>query len=386
MSSERPQHSGQSPLAQELTAQIQVGLFGTAGQLARQLRAVDRIAPALREAGLVRPLSIDRSLRRRASGFAAVHRSIHAFGGLLYAVGVLKHDLTVEASTIVSAGQDSRVDVGDMTYLESDRRLNWKKYDLMYDLLQATFDDPSGLPDLMILDIPLIFGREIYAISLDDDELKDEVERLRERAEAFWEVNRARCFPFDPEGPKVVTLRSRAPGELLLRLHDPGKGRSCSPDPLSAEIDTLLEGHWQDILSARMGKVIEGILNPETRTAAYASAESVDPRTFPRSLISEGMIAFHYHAGIRGKPILVETLGSQDRWTPEALDELAATLIALTYFDHNKAVPLPLWYAHESAATVRSSQWLIGYKRMVQQALREEHVDQTWLAGWEDTE
>jgi hypothetical protein len=347
---------------------------------------VDRVTKPFREAGLVRALSIDRSVRRRAAGFAAVHRSIPAFGGLLYAVGVLKHELTVEASTIVSAGQDSRVDVGDMTYLEADRRLSWKKYDLMYDLLQATFDDPAGLPDLMILDVPLIFGREIYAIGPDDDELKDEVERLRERAESFWGANRPRCYPFDAHGPKVVTLRSRAPGELLLRLHDPGKGRSCSPDPLAPAIDELIDRHWQDILSARTSKVIEGILTPETRTAAYASAESVDERTFPKSLISEGMIAFHYHAGIRGKPVLAETLGSQDRWTPEDLDELAATLIALTYFDHSKAVPLPLWYAHESAATVRSSNWLIGYKRMVQQALREEHVDQTWLSGWEDTE
>jgi hypothetical protein len=386
MSSYRVEPCGQSPLAQELTAQIQVGLFGTVGQLARQLRAVDRVAPQLRAAGLVRPLAIDRNVRRRAAGFAAVHRSIHAFGGLLYAVGVLKHELTVEASTIVSAGQDSRVNVGDMTYLESDRRLSWKKYNLMYDLLQSTFDDPAGLPDLMILDVPLIFGREIYAIGLDDDELKDEAERLRERAEAFWAANRPRCFPFDPKGPKVVTLRTREPGELLLRLHDPAKGRGCSPDPLSGEVEELLDRHWQDILSARSGKVIQGILTPQTRTAAYASAESVDPRTFPRSLISGGMIAFHYHAGIRGKPILVETLGSQDCWTPEALDELAGNLIALTYFDNSKALPLPLWYAHESAATVRSSQWLIVYKRMVQQALREEHVDNTWLSGWGDTE
>ena len=31
-----------SPLAQEMTAQIQLGLFGTVGKLARQLRAIDR--------------------------------------------------------------------------------------------------------------------------------------------------------------------------------------------------------------------------------------------------------------------------------------------------------------------------------------------------------
>ena len=386
MASRTQQPSGQSPLAQELTAQIQVGLFGTVGQLSKQLRTVDRIAPALRKAGLVRPLNIDRSIRRRAAGFAAVHRHIHAFGALLYTVGVLKHELTVEASTIVNAGQDSRVDVGDMTYLEVDRRLNWKKYDLMYDLLQAVFDDQAGLPDVMILDVPLIFGREIYGVGLEDEELEKEVERLKERAETFWEANRPRCYPFDEDGPKVVTLRSRVPGELLKHLRDPNKGRGMSPDPLAPEIDTLLEKNWQELLSAHLGRVIEGILTPETRTVAYSSAESVDPRTFPTSLISEGMLAFHYLAGLRGRPVLVETIGSKDRWTPEALDELAATLTALTYFDHSKAMPLPLWYARESAATVSKTNWLNTYKQMVQQSLREEHVDQTWLSGWEYNE
>ena len=51
-------------------------------------------------------------------------------------------------------------------------------------------------------------------------------------------------------------------------------------------------------------------------------------------------------------------------------------------------MPLPLWYAQEAAAVVRKTDrgkgWLDAYKSMVRQALREEHVDQTWLVGWEE--
>jgi hypothetical protein len=389
MTDRRPDPSDHNPLAQELTAQIQVGLFGTVGRLAKQLRVVDRVAPALREAGLVRPLSIDRTHRRRAVGFSAAHRSISAFGGLLYAVGVLRHELTAEGSAIMNSGQDSRVEVGDLTHFEADRRLKWKTYTLMYDLLQEVFDGPSAPPELLILDVPLLIGRQDQAVKFDDPELTAEISRLRERAEAFWSVYRSRCYPFAEGGPKIVTLRPGVPGELLYHLHDPKQGRACSPDPIGAEAETLVRQRWGEILSANLGRVMQGLLTPESRTAGYASAATVDPRElFPRSLVSEGMTAFHYQAGLRGRPVFVETLGGRERWTPAALDDLAAALIALTYFDHRSAMPLPLWYAQEAVAVIRRTErgkgWLDAYKSMVRQSLREEHVDHTWLAGWED--
>lgn len=388
MTDRRPDPSDHNPLAQELTAQIQVGLFGTVGRLAKQLRVVDRFAPALREAGLVRPLNIDRTYRRRAVGFSAAHRSISAFGGLLYAVGVLRHELTAEGSAIMNSGQDSRVEVGDLTHFEADRRLKWKIYTLMYDLLQEVFDTPGALPELLILDVPLLFGRQELAVQFDDPELTGEIGRLRERAEAFWSAHRPRCYPFAADGPKVVTLRPGVPGELLYHLHDPNEGRMCSPDPIGAEAETLVRQRWAEILSANLGRVMQGLLTPESRTAGYASADAVDPRTFPRSLVAEGMMAFHYQAGLRGRPVFVETLGGRDRWTPAALDGLAAALIALTYFDHRSAMPLPLWYAQEAVAVIRRTErgkgWLDAYKSMVRQSLREEHIDQTWLDGWEN--
>jgi hypothetical protein len=389
MTDRRPDPSDHNPLAQELTAQIQVGLFGTVGRLAKQLRVVDRVAPALREAGLVRPLTIDRTHRRRAVGFSAAHRSISAFGGLLYAVGVLRHELTAEGSAIMNSGQDSRVEVGDLTHFESDRRLKWKTYTLMYDLLQEVFDATAPPPELLILDVPLLIGRQDQAVKFDDPELAGEISRLRERAEAFWSAYRGRCYPFAEDGPKVVTLRPGVPGELLYHLHDPKQGRACSPDPIGAEAETLVRQRWTEILSANLGRVMQGLLTPESRTAGYASAATVDPRElFPRSLVSEGMTAFHYQAGLRGRPVFAETLGGRDRWMPSALDDLAASLIALTYFDHRSAMPLPLWYAREAVAVIRRTErgkgWLDAYKSMVRQSLREEHVDQTWLAGWEE--
>ena len=76
--------SDNNSLSQEIAAQIQLGLMGTVGKLARQLRAIDRIAPRLKEGGIVRKLKVDRDRRRHSVGISTASRSIDAFGGLLY--------------------------------------------------------------------------------------------------------------------------------------------------------------------------------------------------------------------------------------------------------------------------------------------------------------
>ena len=70
-----------NPLAQEMAAQMQLGVFGTVGKLARQLRAIQRIAPQLHKTVTCPEATGDRSLKRRAVGLAAAHQSIAAFAG-----------------------------------------------------------------------------------------------------------------------------------------------------------------------------------------------------------------------------------------------------------------------------------------------------------------
>src|SRR5688572_9406267 len=105
---------------------MQLGVFGTVAQLSGQLRALGRIAPRLKEGGLVRKLAVDRTLRRRAVGLSAASRRIGAFGGLLYAAGALAHEVVASGADITHSRQRSRLDVGDASYLEADRRLKWR--------------------------------------------------------------------------------------------------------------------------------------------------------------------------------------------------------------------------------------------------------------------
>jgi hypothetical protein len=379
-----------NPLAQEMTAQIQLGLFGTVGKLARQLRAIDRIAPRLKEGGLVRKLEIDRNIKRRAIGIAAAHRKINAFSGLLYGVGALAHELVASGANISHLGQQSRLDVGDMSLLEFERRLEWRTYRLVYDLLDEVFANDL-LPDLVLLDVPLVMGRATYAQALDDTEadtrLKSEVGALKDKLESFWSRHLDRCYPFDPKGPRVVTLVRARFGSLLRLIEQ--QGQAISPDPIDGEVERLIRTEWVQILSVGIDRVLQGILIPEHRTAAFdRDQDLLDRRAFPQALIEKGSVGFHYLTGLRGQAVQVATLGSasiwHDRGGSEALDRLAADLIALTYFDHRKSLPLPLWYARQGVEVVKKPGLLEFYKRETIRAMQEEQVDQAWLAGWEE--
>lgn len=377
-------------LAQEITAQIQLGLFGTVGTLARQLRSIDRIAPRLKEGGLVRRIQVDRDQQRRAVGLSVAHRKISAFGGLLYCVGAMSHELVTQGADITHTDQQSMIDVGDMTLLEADRRLQWKTYQLVYDLLEEIFAGDT-LPDIILLDIPFIMGRRVYAQALDDqetdEELRSEVSRLRDRLENFWDRYIDRCYPFAADGPKIVTLARGRFGSLLRLIK--AKGQEISPDPIDSEVENLIKTEWVRTLSVGIDRVLRGILLPEHRTAAFdIDLSEFDKMAFPQALIRKGSMGLHYLTGLRGQPVQVETLGAASVWQDcggaEVVDELVADLMALTYFDQRHALPLPLWYAQHGVEIVKKKGLLEFYKRETLHSMREEQVDQAWLAGWEE--
>jgi len=247
------------------------------------------------------------------------------------------------------------------------------------------------LPHLVLLDVPLVMGRAVYAQALDDSEtdtqLRSEVGALKDRLESFWSRHIDRCYPFDPKGPRVVSLLRARSGSLLRLLEK--RGQEISPDPIDGEVESLIKTEWVQVLSVGIDRVLQGILLPEHRTAAFDRDQDLLDRTaFPQALIQKGSIGFHYLTGLQGQAVQVETLLSAATWHErsgsEALDRLAPDLVALTYFDHRKSLPLPLWYARQGVEVVKKAGLLEFYKRETLRAMREEQVDQAWLAGWDE--
>ena len=377
-----------NPLAQEMTAQLQLGLYGTVGSLAQQLRSLDALAPKLVGGGLVRPLAIDQDRQRDAIGISAASKSIKAFAGLLFGIGCVAHRVSTRGSDIAHLGQQSRMDVGDLSWLEYQRRIEWRQYRLVYELLEEIFD-AGDLPGLIILDAPLVMGREVYAQSLagepDEDFLVDEMAELRNNLEAFWGRHIERCFPFDPQGPRIVTLRRGRFAHLLKLVQ--ADGAAVSLDTISPSCAEEIRSRWNDLQRLGVDRVVQAILGRDQRTAAFDYG-NLDKRSFPQALIEKGSQGFHYRTGLRGEPVQVEVLGDADAWEAAggsvALDELAADLVALTFFDNPRSLPLPLWYARDAVKVVKAKGVLEFYRNEALRTMQGEQLEQTWLSGWEE--
>jgi hypothetical protein len=381
-----------TPLAQELTAQVQLGLMGTVGKLARQLRAIDRIAPRLKDGGVIRRIAVNRDQKRRSVGLAEASRSIQAFGGVLYSVAAVTHEMSTVGSDMSHEGQKSRMDVGDMSLLEFEKRVDWKMYLAVYDLLEEVFQT-EPLPHIVVLDAPLILGRRNFPQALDETDeqkldlhLREEIDALRQKIESFWDQHRGCCFPYAEDGPKIVSLHRGRLREPLTALQ--GRGAMITPDRIDAHVLEMMRTDWTQVLSVGVERLLLGILTADSRTAAFQREHAKDKDAFPKSLIAGGTLTFHYLIGMRGQPVHAETIGSAQAWSERggsvALDALAGDLMALTYFDHKKSLPLPLWQAQHAVEVVKRKGILDFYKRETLRAMQEEHVDQAWLAGWEE--
>ncbi|MCB1064562.1 MAG: hypothetical protein KDN20_16795 [Verrucomicrobiae bacterium] len=356
------------------------------------MRAIDKIAPRLKEGGVVRKINVDRDQKRVSVGIDYARRSIQAFGGLLYSAGAVSHSLFTEGSDIAHQGQNSRLDVGDMSFLDAETRIDWKCLGATYDLLEEVFES-DDLPNLVLISCPFVLGLQVYPHVIDEHDeakldvyLKREMESLKEKIDAFWAKNRRRCFPYDKAGPKVVSVHSGRLSEPLRALQ--GQGTMVSPDGVDPEIANHMRTDWVEIISVGLERLLLGILTPFHRTAAFERDYArLDERAFPQEIKESGTIAFHYLSGLRSQPVHAETLGNSDDWKEhggaEALDALAGDLMALTFFDHKKALPLPLWYAREAVQTVKKKGVLEFYKREALRAMQEEQVDRAWLTGWE---
>jgi hypothetical protein len=315
-------------LSQSIAAAMQLRLPGTAGRVARKMRYIDEVAPRFRAGGLVRDVPEPRFARLWAVGVASASNSIPAFGGVLYGAAALRQDVNlVEGAdgkhpTATPSYQDSQVDVADMTFVQTSNRLVWKEYHLTYSLLEALFEEAT-LPDLILLELPLLVVRGLHVATLADDDVRDEWNGLLDLMTCFWERYAGRCFPSNPGGPLVVHLGRKHFGAVLAAIQ--AGGVRGAVDPVAPELAGLVASEWDDLRRAGVNRVLKGLLRPGKRTAAYpyAALGKDALRAAPRLLDEQGLVGFHVQVGYRTPVWQVETLGPPDRWNSEALDRLA---------------------------------------------------------------
>jgi hypothetical protein len=367
-------------LVKEITATMTLRLPGTVGKIANKMRYIDAKAPQFLRGQVIRPIPHGQFDQVKAVGIASVSNHLPAFGGVLYGAAALRHDVSVIGNKVVDTFQDSRIDINDMNYLVTRQRLTWKEYLLVYQLLDDLFSE-SKLPDIILLDIPLLVARAQQTGRLEDEAIEEEWREVMNTMTTFWERNLSKIFPEDPGGPMLVSLSTRHFGAVLNAIRE--KGDAASPEPIEPEAVTLISQEWGRLREVGIMRTLQGMLRGGKRTSAYyydALGKEV-LRAEPKIVSSYGLIGLHARIGIRTPIWQLETLGNKENgiWTSAELDRLCSMIAYLTLHDHPDIAPLPLWYARMLVEMPKAV--LVSYLKETFRLLREQTVDAAWLEG-----
>jgi hypothetical protein len=135
-------------------ANVQLGLPATVSKLSSKMRFIDKIAPMLKEQGVIRTLDLIQPITIKCSGIATSHRTTNAFGGILYISGAVRQDISIQEGSIYQTKQESVVDVDEIDDLDWQKKLKFIDMINAYKLLMDTMEEVD-LPELIIMDVHL---------------------------------------------------------------------------------------------------------------------------------------------------------------------------------------------------------------------------------------
>ena len=366
-----------TPLAQSLVASVQLNLPGTVARLSSKMRFIDKVAPQLKEAGIVRNVPVIRNPTMRAAGIATAARSIPAFGGILYLSGAVRQDLFIDNGSIYKTAQESESELDEIDDLDFVKKIALINLINAYKLLNELMDSPDK-PEIIMLDVPLILEQSDVPL-IERVEHYKLFQKVIQIIENFWVKHQNKIFPFNPEGIRIASLGTGKFGAVVLALN--AESNSFIADSLNEEALTkITQGETMErIKSVGVKRLLQGILHNHSRTAAF-QFEGISPRNRfePASLRHLGLMGMHIKAGLNTPPMLVEFFGTASTWNSVSLDSLASQIISLVTMDQPQALPLPLWYAKHSLKAISKPGVLEYYKSQAKQMLNDEEIDNIW--------
>lgn len=371
---------GGTPVSQSIVANIQLGLPATVSKLSSKMRFIDKIAPTLKESGVIRNINLVNPLTIKASGIAATNRTSNAFGGILYVAGAVRQDILIQDGTIYKTRQESIVDVDEIDDLDSQKKLKFIDIINVYKLLEDLMEDDEK-PELIIVDVPLVLERADAPIE-GRKEIMNIYNKCKDTIANFWNKYIDEIYPFNRDGVKIASVGNKRFGAIVFGLSS--ENIKYIPDPIDRCIITQLDDLMPKIQSVGIKRLLTGILVKKTRTVAFQyDGLNKDSRLEPQLLRNVGLMCMHLKAGNITPPLLVEVLGKVEDWSPDMLDELASQIITLIVFDQQKSIPIPLWYAKYAlkpveATTNGKNAILQYYKAQARERLQNEELESIW--------
>ncbi|MGG0857566.1 hypothetical protein [Metabacillus fastidiosus] len=363
-------------IANSLVAKVQLGLPSTVAKLGSKMRFIDQIAPKLRNSGVIRTLTKKVPLTLTVTGIATASKTIPAFGGILYSAGALRQDLSIQDGVVYQTFQDSLVDIDEADDVDITQKLKFVHVNQMYDLLEELLNE-SNRPELVIVDTPLILERSDAPLE-SYEELHFDYISCKERIEQFWKEHKHEIYPFNSSGIKIVSVSSKRFGSVFYGLTSEQTDKYMIDSLVKQELSALSMS-FDKIKKVGVKKLLNGVLTRRTRTAAYEfDLLTSDNRLEPQFVRELGVINFHFRAGMRTMPLLVEAIGHKGDWQTESIDQLTSDLISLYTIDQLKALPLPLWYASHGLKAIKTGTIIQYYKSQAQEMIKNEKVESVW--------
>lgn len=363
-------------IANSLVAKVQLGLPSTVAKLGSKMRFIDQIAPKLRNSGVIRTVTKKIPLTLNVTGIATASKTIPAFGGILYSAGALRQDLSIQDGVVFQTYQDSLVDIDEADDVDVTQKLKFVHINQMYDLLEELLNE-ANRPELVIVDSPLILERSDAPLE-SHEELHFDYIACKERIEQFWKDHKHEIYPFNSSGVKIVSVSSKRFGSVFYGLTSEHTEKYMIDSLVTQELSSLSTS-FDKIKKVGVKKLLNGVLTRRTRTAAYEfDLLTSDNRLEPQFVRELGVINFHFRAGMRTMPLLVEAIGHKEDWKTESVDELTSDLISLYTIDQLKALPLPLWYASHGLKAIKTGTIIQYYKSQAHEMIKNENVESVW--------
>lgn len=371
-------------LAQSLAIDSQLRLPGSAGRLLKQIRDIEQVAPLFRDAGLVKSVKRPTVVNLTVSGIASrscIHR---ALGGFIYASAGVRTDLTIQDNKVSTSGTDSVSELDDIDFEAQRKRLDLVEMRHSYALVEKLLQQGVNT-NLILIDTPLFIDREMIPLKRNVRHWA-EYEKTRDTIEQFWRAHRNTLFPWDPEGPVLVSILAERFSAIVsiakqdLRT-DEGRKHILTTDGFVSEATSALDGLNDRLIGIGDTRFINGILGNFTRTIAFRMTENRS-RMEPASEVSHGVIGFHFRSARASQIKMAQLAGEEKDWDSTLLDVVASRLMILDMQSQKKAMPLPQLLGQQQLTILEK--FSAYYWQGLNEALRNNNVENTWLSGLDE--
>lgn len=371
-------------LAQTLAMDSQLRLPGSAGRLLKQIRDIEQVAPLFRDAGLVKGVKRPSVVNLAVSGITSHSCVQRALGGFVFASAAVRTDLLIQENKISTVGSDSVSELDDIDFEAQRKRLDLVEMRHNYALVERLLAQ-GGNASLILIDTPLFIGRDMAPLERNKRHWV-EYEKTRDAIEQFWHQHRQALFPWNQEGPVLVSiLAERFSAIVSIARQDlrteAGRKYLLLADGFSPESTAQLEGLEERLVGIGDTRFINGILGNFSRTIAFRMTENRS-RMEPASEVGEGVIGFHFRSARASQIKLAQLAGEEGDWNSELLDAVASRLMILDMQNRKKAMPLPQLLSRQQLGILE--QFTAYYRQGLNEALRNNEVEDTWLSGLDE--